>query len=50
VLVGAVYFAVPGDRWALLAAMVALGCTVAATAGFLLRMRPGARVATAAGT
>jgi hypothetical protein len=50
VLVGAVYFAVRGDRWALLAAMVALGCTVAATMGFLLRMRPGARVATAAGT
>jgi predicted MFS family arabinose efflux permease len=50
VLVGTVYFAVPGDRWALLAAMVALGCTVAATAGFLLRMRPGGRVATAAGT
>jgi predicted MFS family arabinose efflux permease len=50
VLVGAVYFAVRGDRWALLAAIVALGCTVAATMGFLLRMRPGARVATAAGT
>ena len=50
VLVGAVYFAVQGldgDRWALLAAMVALGCTVVATIGFLLRMRPRTAFATA---
>ena len=43
VVVGAVYFAVlrlHGDRWALLVAMVALGCTVVATIGFLRRMRP----------
>ena len=43
VVVGAVYFAVlrlHSDRWALLVAMVALGCTVAATIGFLRRMRP----------
>ena len=46
VLVGAVYFAVQGvhgDRWALLAAMVALACTLMATIGFLQRMRPSAR-------
>jgi MFS family permease len=40
VLVGAVYFAMPGHLLALLAAMAALGCTVIATIGFLLRMRP----------
>ena len=43
VVVGAVYFAVlrlHSDRWALLVAMVALGCTVAATIGFLRRMLP----------
>ena len=48
VLVGTAYFAVPGHRLALLAAMVALGCTVVATIGCLLRMRPQTRVATAA--
>jgi MFS family permease len=45
VVVGAVYFAVQGldgNRWALVAAMVALGCTVVATIGFLHRMRPQA--------
>jgi predicted MFS family arabinose efflux permease len=47
VLVGAVYFAVLADRWALLAAMTVLGCTVVATVGFLLRMRPRALAATA---
>jgi MFS family permease len=47
-LVGTVYFAMPGHRLALLAAMVALGCTVVATIGCLLRMRPQTRVATAA--
>ena len=38
VLVGGVYFAVQGldgDRWALLAAMIALGCTIVATIAFL---------------
>jgi predicted MFS family arabinose efflux permease len=43
VLVGAVYFSiqgVDGNRWALLAATLALGCTVVATIGFLQRMRP----------
>jgi MFS family permease len=43
VLVGAVYFSVQGldgNRWALLAATLALGCTVVATIGFLQRMRP----------
>ena len=43
VLVGAVYFAMQGlhgDRWAMLAAMMAIGCTVVATIGFLQRMRP----------
>ena len=43
VVVGAVYFAalrLHSDRWALLVAMVALGCTVVATIGFLRRMRP----------
>ena len=43
VLVGAAYFAVQsayGDRWALLTAMAALACTLAATIAFLQRMRP----------
>jgi hypothetical protein len=43
VLVGTIYFAVQdldGNRWALLAAMVAVGCTVLATIAFLHRMRP----------
>jgi predicted MFS family arabinose efflux permease len=42
VLVGGVYFAVQGldgNRWALLAAMISLGCTVVATIAFLVRMR-----------
>jgi len=50
VLVGAVYFgvqALDGNRWALLAATIALGCTVVATIGFLHRMRPRAIVAVA---
>ena len=38
VLVGTVYFAMHVDRWALLAAIVVLGCTVVATIGFLRRM------------
>jgi EmrB/QacA subfamily drug resistance transporter len=45
VLAGAVYFSVQvthGDRWATLAAMAALACTVVGTIGFLLRMRPRA--------
>jgi predicted MFS family arabinose efflux permease len=45
VLVGAVYFAVQsshGDRWAFLAALAALTCTVAATIVSLRRMRPHA--------
>jgi hypothetical protein len=45
VLAGAVYFAVQavhGDRWAFLATLVVLACTIAATIGFLLRMRPDA--------
>jgi predicted MFS family arabinose efflux permease len=47
VLAGAVYFAVQtthGDRWAFLATLVALTCTVAGTIGFLLRMRPSAAI------
>jgi hypothetical protein len=50
VLVGAVYFATQGahgDRWALLAAMVGLACTLAATIGFLQRMQPSAAAVTA---
>jgi EmrB/QacA subfamily drug resistance transporter len=50
VLVGGVYFAVQGldgNRWALLAAIVVLGGTIAATIGFLYRMRPRVRVAAA---
>jgi predicted MFS family arabinose efflux permease len=50
VVVGAVYFTVQGldgNRWALLAAMVALGCTGVATIGFLHRMRPRTDFATA---
>src|SRR5262249_10509147 len=42
VMVGAAYLAVQeldGNRWALLAAMVAIGCAVAGTIGFLQRMR-----------
>jgi EmrB/QacA subfamily drug resistance transporter len=45
VVVGAAYFAtlhLHGERWALLVAIVALGCTVVATIGFLQRMRPRA--------
>ncbi len=45
VLAGAVYFAVQathGDRWAFLATLMALALTIAATIGFLLRMRPSA--------
>ncbi|HET6198315.1 MAG TPA: MFS transporter, partial [Acetobacteraceae bacterium] len=38
VLVGAVYFAVPSDRLALLAALAALGCTVVGTVWCLSRM------------
>jgi EmrB/QacA subfamily drug resistance transporter len=50
VLVGAVYFVTQGahgDRWALLAAMVGLACTLAATIGFLQRMQPRAAAVTA---
>jgi MFS family permease len=50
VLVGTVYFAVQtldGNRWALLAATVALSFTVAGTIVFLHRMRPQLRVVTA---
>jgi predicted MFS family arabinose efflux permease len=50
VLVGAVFLAVQeadGNRLALLAAMLALGCTIAATILFLQRMRPRLRVAAA---
>jgi EmrB/QacA subfamily drug resistance transporter len=39
VLAGVVYFAVPGDRWALVATLIALGCTVLGTLGCLYRMR-----------
>ena len=49
VLVGAAYFGVQGaygDRLALLVAMVALACTLAATIGFLLGMRPRAAALT----
>jgi EmrB/QacA subfamily drug resistance transporter len=45
VLVGAVYFAVEGphgDRAAMLVALAALGCTIAGTIGFLIRMQPRA--------
>ncbi len=50
VVVGAVYFAVQGldgNRWGLLAAMIAIGGTVVATIGFLHRMRPRTAFATA---
>jgi EmrB/QacA subfamily drug resistance transporter len=50
VVVGAVYFAalrLHSDRWALLAAIIAIGCTVVATIGFLHRMRPRTAFATA---
>jgi EmrB/QacA subfamily drug resistance transporter len=53
VLVGAVYFAVEsayGDRWALLTAMAALACTLAATIAFLQRMRPRAAALTVPAT
>jgi MFS family permease len=39
VLAGVVYFAVPGDRWALVATVTALGCTVLSTLGCLCRMQ-----------
>jgi predicted MFS family arabinose efflux permease len=39
VLAGAVYFAMPGDRWALVATLIALGCTVLGTIGCLYRMQ-----------
>jgi predicted MFS family arabinose efflux permease len=39
VLAGVVYFAVPGDRWALVATVTALGCTVLGTLGCLYRMQ-----------
>jgi predicted MFS family arabinose efflux permease len=39
VLAGAVYFAIPGDRWGLVAALLALGCTVLGTLGCLYRMQ-----------
>jgi predicted MFS family arabinose efflux permease len=45
VLAGAVYFAVQatqGDRLAFLATLMALAFTIAATIGFLVRMRPSA--------
>ena len=45
VLAGAVYFAVQatqGDRLAFLATLMALAFTIAATIGFLMRMRPSA--------
>jgi hypothetical protein len=43
VLVGAAYFTIQpldGDRWAMLTAMLALGCALVATIGFLRRIRP----------
>jgi MFS family permease len=39
VLAGVVYFAVPGDRWALVATLIALGGTVLATLACLWRMQ-----------
>jgi hypothetical protein len=39
VLAGVVYFAVPGDRWALVTALIALGCTVLGTLICLYRMQ-----------
>jgi hypothetical protein len=39
VLAGAVYFAVPSDRWALVATLIALGGTVLATLACLSRMQ-----------
>jgi len=50
VIIGEVYFAVQGidgNRWAFLAASVALGCTIVGSIGFLLLMRPRVRVVTA---
>jgi predicted MFS family arabinose efflux permease len=45
VVVGAAYFAtlhLHDERWAMLVAVITLGCTVVATIGFLQRMRPHA--------
>lgn len=45
VVIGAVYFAARsthGDRWAMLAAVAALACTIVSTVVCLLRLRPGA--------
>jgi predicted MFS family arabinose efflux permease len=39
VLAGVVYFAVPGDRWALVATLIALGCTIVGTLVCLYEMR-----------
>jgi hypothetical protein len=39
VLAGVVYFAVPGDRWALVATLIALGCTVGGTVVCLYQMQ-----------
>lgn len=44
VLIGAAYFAVQGDRQALLVALLALGGTVMGTVWFLLRMRAATSV------
>jgi MFS family permease len=47
VLVGTLYFAVPDDRWAMLAVTAALGCTVVGTVLSLFRMRPSTMAASA---
>ena len=39
VLSGMVYFAVPGDRWALVVTLIMLGCTVLGTLACLYRMQ-----------
>jgi MFS family permease len=39
VLAGVVYFAVPGNRWAFVATLIALGCTVLGTLGCLYRIQ-----------
>ena len=39
VLAGVVYFAVPGDRWALVATLIALGFTVVGTLVCLYQMQ-----------
>jgi MFS family permease len=39
VLAGVVYFAIPADRWALVATLIALACTVLGTLGCLYRMQ-----------